>query len=84
MSSSTGYEKKWVTYLCRVDDRPIGVVLVDHVLLAELEVEVLGALVFLVEDGPVDVEWVCGALHRSLFVRVSCTAATHFLTLVLI
>lgn len=46
----------------RVDDAAVRKVFVDHVLLAELQMQVFGPLVVLVKNPCVDVEWVVKAI----------------------
>ena len=49
--------------MLRVDKASVREVLVDHVLFRELQVEVVGALVFLVEDFLVNFKLLRGGFH---------------------
>ena len=64
--------------MLRVDHAALCVVLVNHVFLTELQVQVFCALVFLVEDGPVDF-WETIVATRPLLFLLVCFASHIYL-----
>jgi hypothetical protein len=67
-----------LTYLRWVQYDPISQVFVNHVFLTELQVQVFCALVFLVEDGPVDF-WETIVATRPLLFLLVCFASHIYL-----